>query len=178
MSKLTFNIDKKQVTEGEYINVTWDCPNPDMVSLTIEDGIKSIHQLSDNGSRSIPVSGNADKIILTLRASIGGKVEEKKASVKVKRKVLKAEKVYGSAKSSSSKNWKNIFDFTKVKTWWNGLASKFKLAWTYMPENKKLAYKILGLIMAAMILTSISPKLASLGFLLVVGYLFWVILKK
>ena len=139
MSKLTFNIDKKQVAEGEYINVTWDCSNPDMVSLTVEDGIKSIHQLSDSGSRSIPASGNADKIILTLRASI---------------------------------------DFSKIKTWWNGLASKLKLAWTYMPENKKLAYKILGLIMVAMILTSISPKLATLGFLLVVGYLFWVIIKK
>ena len=47
-----------------------------------------------------------------------------------------------------------------------------------MPENKKLAYKILGLIMVAMILTSISPKLATLGFLLVVGHLFWVIIKK
>ena len=176
MSKLTFNIDKKQVAEGEYINVTWDCPNPDMVSLTVEDGIKSIHQLSDSGSRSIPASGNADKIILTLRASIGGKVEEKKATVKVKRKVLKAEKVYGSAKSS--KSWKNPIDFSKIKTWWNGLASKLKLAWTYMPENKKLAYKILGLIMVAMILTSISPKLATLGFLLVVGHLFWVIIKK
>ena len=176
MSKLTFNIDKKQVAEGEYINVTWDCPNPDMVSLTVEDGIKSIHQLSDSGSRSIPASGNADKIILTLRASIGGKVEEKKATVKVKRKVLKAEKVYGSAKSS--KSWKNPIDFSKIKTWWNGLTSKLKLAWTYMPENKKLAYKILGLIMVAMILTSISPKLATLGFLLVVGHLFWVIIKK
>ena len=54
MSKLTFNIDKKQVAEGEYINVTWDCPNPDMVFLTVEDGIKSIHQLSDSGSRSAP----------------------------------------------------------------------------------------------------------------------------
>ena len=176
MSKLTFNIDKKQITEGEYINVTWDCPNPDMVSLTVEDGIKSIHQLSDSGSRSIPASGNADMITLTLRASIGGKVEEKKATVKVKRKVLKAERVYGSAKSS--KGWKNPFDFSKIKTWWNGIVSKFKLAWTYMPENKKLAYKILGLIMVAMILTSISPKLATLGFLLVVGYLFWVIFKK
>ena len=80
--------------------------------------------------------------------------------------------------AKSSKSWKNPIDFSKIKTWWNGLASKLKLAWTYMPENKKLAYKILGLIMVAMILTSISPKLATLGFLLVVGYLFWVIIKK
>ncbi len=36
----------------------------------------------------------------------------------------------------------------------------------------------MGLIMAAMIRTSISPKLASLGFLLVVGYLMWIILKR
>ena len=176
MSKLTFNIDKKQVTERECFTITWDCPNPDMVSLSIEDGVKSLHQLSDSGSRSFPASGNADKITLTLRASIGGKVEEKKAYVKVKRKVLKAEKVHGSAKSS--KSWQNPIDFSKMKPWWNGLISKFKLAWTYMPENKKLAYKILGLIMVSMVLTSISPKLASVGFLLVVGYLFWVIFKK
>ena len=174
---MTFSIDKKQVQEGEYFTVSWDCQNPDMVSMTVEDGSRSQFQLPDSGSRAIQASGNADKIVLTLRASIGGKVEEKKAAVKVKRKVLKAEKVRRSPKSSSS-GGKKAFDFSKISSWWNNFTSRLKMAWSYMPENKKLAYKILGLILLAMILAGISPKLMGVGLILVVGYLMWIILKR
>ena len=66
----------------------------------------------------------------------------------------------------------------RIRSWWNRVTSRFKLAWTYMPENKKMAYKILGLILAALFLANLSPRLLSLGFFIVVGYLMWIILKK
>ena len=177
MGKLSFNIDKKQVTEHEHVTVSWDCENPDQVTLTVEDGTRSIHQLPDSGSRVIEASGNADRMTLTLRAVIGGKAQEKSATVKVKRKVLKAEKVHSAPRSSSGgrKSW---FDLSKIKGWWSRTTAGFKNAWTYMPENKKLATKILGLMCAIMLLTSFAPKLFPLGLLAIMGYLTWIILKR
>lgn len=112
MGKLSFNIDKKQVTEHEHVTVSWDCENPDQV---------------------------------TLRAVIGGKA------------------------------W---FDFSKVKDWWSRTSAGLKTAWTYMPENKKLATKILGLMCAVMLVTGFAPKLFPLGLLAIMGYLTWIILKR
>lgn len=177
MGKISFNIDKKQVAEHEYVTVSWDCENPDQVTLTVEDGTRSVHQLPDSGSRVIEASGNADRMTLILRAVIGGKTQEKSATVKVKRKVLKAEKVHGTPHggSGSGKDW---FDFTKVKDWWSRTSAGLKTAWTYMPENKKLATKILGLMCAVMLLTSFAPKLFPLGLLAIMGYLTWIILKR
>ena len=177
MSKITFNIDKRQVQEGESVTVSWNCESPDMVTLTVVDGVKSVHQLGDSGSKTIPATGNADKMVLTLRASIGGKTEEKSATVRVKRKVVKAERVnstpYGKKEKTSSP-----LDFSKVKDWWRRTSDKYKAAWSYMPENKKLATKILGMMLALMILTGFWPKLFSIGLLLIIGYLGWIVLRR
>lgn len=177
MGKLSFNIDKKQVAEHEHVTVTWDCPNPDQVTLTVEDGTRSVHQLPDSGSRVIEASGNADRMTLTLRAVIGGKAQEKSATVKVKRKVLKAEKVNGAPYGSqdSAKSW---LGFSKIKDWWSRTTDGLKTSWSYLPENKKLATKILGLMCAVMLLTSFAPKLFPLGLLAIMGYLTWIILKR
>ncbi|MBR1782751.1 MAG: hypothetical protein IJ753_04450 [Bacteroidales bacterium] len=177
MGKLSFNIDKKQVTEHEHVTVSWDCENPEQVTLTVEDGTKSIHQLPDSGSRVIEASGNADRMTLTLRAVIGGKTQEKSVTVKVKRKVLKAEKVHGAPRGSSGSR-KAWFDFSKVKGWWSRTIAGLKTSWTYMPENKKLATKILGLMCAVMLLTGFVPKLFPVGLIAIIGYLTWIIVKR
>jgi len=163
MSKLSFKIDKKQISVGEYVTVSWDCVNPDMVTLIVQDGGKSVYQLGDSGSRVIQASGSADKMLLTLRASIGGKAEEKSVEVKVKKKVLKAERIPRNP---------------KIKDWWQRTTVGMKTAWTYMPGTKKLAVKIMGLLLVTMILTSISPKLLPLGLFIVVIYLGWYVMKR
>ena len=176
MAGIVFNIDKKQVNEHEWVTVSWDCQNPDQVSLTVEDGTRTVHQLADSGSRSVQASGNADKMVLTLRASIGGKMQEKSVTVKVKRKVLKAEKVHRaprSGRTSGPTEW-----WESIKSWWTKTSAGLKTAWTYMPENKKLASKILGLMCAVMLLTGISPKLFPLGLIAIMGYLTWIIVKR
>ncbi len=177
MGRLSFDIDKKQVVEHEHVTVSWDCENPDQVTLTVEDGGRSVHQLPDSGSRVIEATGNADRMTLTLRAVIGGKTQEKSATVKVKRKVLKAEKVHGASRGGSGgrKAW---FDFAKVKAWWLRASAGLKTAWTYLPENKKLATKILALMCAVMLLTSFAPKLFPIGILAIMGYLTWIIVKR
>jgi hypothetical protein len=159
MSRIILTTDKKKVPEGEYITVTWDCPTPDMVTLTVEDGSISVHQLGDSGSKVFQASGNADEMKFILRASIGGKIDEKTAKVKVKRKVLRAKKA-NRVPGSGRKN------------------NKYKTAWSYLPADKKLAVKVMGLVTVIMILTSISPKLLPLGLIALVGYLGWVVMKR
>ncbi len=177
MKVMKFKVDKSKVTEGESFNVSWECSNPDMVSLTIEDGTKNHIQLPDSGVRAILASGNSDKINIILKASVGGKIEEKKACVKVRRKVLKAERVDRAPRSQRSSG-KKLFDFSRIGDWFKKQTTMFKTAWSYMSADKKLAYKVLGLIMVTMILTSFSPKLLAVGLGGTVGYLIWQILKK
>jgi len=172
---MTFNIDRKQVSEGEYVTVSWECQTPDMVTLSVEDGGKTIYQLGDSGSRVIRASGNADKMVLTLRVATGGRTEEKTLTVKVKRKVLKAEKVNYAPRNGEKKK---KFDLSRIKDGWSRFTAQSKTAWTYMPAEKKLAYKIMGLMVLVLALNSISPKLYTLGVILVVGYLSWIILRK
>ena len=47
-----------------------------------------------------------------------------------------------------------------------------------MPEDKRMAYITLGLITFAMLLTSLSKKLTGVGFIMIVSYLMWIILKR
>ena len=35
MSKFSFNIDKRQIQEGENITVSWNCESPDMICLSL-----------------------------------------------------------------------------------------------------------------------------------------------
>jgi len=175
MGRITLATDKKRISEGEYITVSWDCQNPDMVSLTVDDGGRSVHQLGDSGSKVLQASGNADRMILTLRASVGGKIEEKSATVKVERKVLKAEKVNRSPRSGPDNR---KFDLARIKDWWSRTTMQYKTAWNYLPEEKKLAVKVMGLLAATMLLTAISPKLLPIGLIGLVGYLGWVVMKR
>lgn len=147
-----------------------------MVSLTVEDGAKSQIPLPDNGSRTISASGNADKIVLTIHASIGGRVQVKKAVVKVTRNVVKTERVHHRTRSSPGN--KKIFDLSKIASWWNTFSFRMKTTWAYMPEDKRMAYITLGLITFAMLLTSLSKKLTGVGFIMIVSYLMWIILKR
>lgn len=139
---MKFRTDKTKVHEGENFIVSWDCENPEMVSLTVEDGAKSQIPLPDNGSRTISASGNADKIVLTLHASIGGRVQVKKAVVKVTRNVVKTEKVHHRTRSSPGN--KKIFDLSKIASWWNTVSFRMKTTRAYMPEDKRMAYITLG----------------------------------
>ncbi len=50
MKVMKFKVDKSKVTEGESFNVSWECENPDMASLTIEDGTKNHIQLPDRSN--------------------------------------------------------------------------------------------------------------------------------
>ena len=173
MEKIYFTVDKKKVTEGEYITASWECQNPDMVTLSILDGEKTVYQLGDSGSKVIQASGNADKMILTLRASIGGKVEEKNATVRVKRKVLKAEKTF-----YTPGNGKRAPFFSAIKDNWARITSQYKVAWSYLSETKKLALKVTVLLTIAIALSAISPKLLPWGVMAIVGYLGWIVVKR
>ena len=172
---MKLSTDKKHVHVGESFIVSWDCRNPETVSLIVEDGEKSLIPLSDSGSRTIFASGKADKIVLTLHASIGGRVQEKKVVVKIKRNVIKAERRHRCTRSSSSS--RNTFGRSKIVSWWNTVSYRIKAIWAYVPEDKRIAYITLGLVMFAMILTRLSNRLSSAGFIMVVSYLMWIILK-
>ena len=65
-----------------------------------------------------------------------------------------------------------------MKAWWLRASAGLKTAWTYLPENKKLATKILALMCAVMLLTSFAPKLFPIGILAIMGYLTWIIVKR
>lgn len=171
-----FNIDKTTVTEGDIVELRWDCGAAEKVFLTIDNGYKSTRIETDrNGSKKFRLNRSRGKTILTLEAVTGGKSERKRIGVKVKRlKSTKAE----SFDNSQFRQARDTFARKPLRERWELLKPAIRTAWQYMPEKKRTAYKILGILLLLMLLAAIAPKLMELILLLLAGYMLYTIFRK
>jgi hypothetical protein len=55
---------------------------------------------------------------------------------------------------------------------------RLSYAWQYVPAQKKLAYKLLLLLLVVMLISAFIPKATYFGLLAVAAYLLWYIYKK
>lgn len=83
--QLTLETDKRKAKEGEYIDISWDCPVcPDSLMLIFDSGHKTNKiVVSDSGSTRIAVPNCNGKFIIRLVAGIGGKKATKEVTVRV-----------------------------------------------------------------------------------------------
>ncbi|MCI2082384.1 MAG: hypothetical protein LKJ93_04265, partial [Bacteroidales bacterium] len=122
------------------------------------------------------------KTILTLRVVENGKLKKKEISIKVKKekpqKARPADNTGRRRNGSCGKSCPLNNFFAKAKSDFGNFFCRMKSVWNYLPDKKKLAYIVLGLIIVVMILASISPKLLIFGLMAIALYLFWIIFKK
>lgn len=171
--QINLSVDKNKVTEGDIVEVTWSCSPADRIQFTLDNGFKANSiDVESSGSKKFRLNRSKGRTHLVIAVQYGGKTYYRSVTVRVRKmKATKAEKVYDytGAKGVRANGLKNS---------WLNFKSKMKMAWSYMPENKRLAYKVLTALCVVALLSLISPKILSIGLLVVSGYLCYVIFKK
>lgn len=175
-NNLTFELDRNTIAEGECVDVSWACAEPEMVSLVVEDGSqRNTYPLDDSGIKRIFLNGPKQATI-TLKASVGGKVYSRSAVVRITPRLKQ--------KAERPKR-ERTYRARPVESWWSRMGYKLRsrwhslrYGWSCMPERKRLAYTVLWLLLLVMMLYNISPSLLFLGLIGVVGYLMWIIFKR
>jgi hypothetical protein len=174
MEKMTFTTDRTTVTEGEIVEVRWDCPGAESVDLSIDNGYKtSVIPLETSGSKRFRLNRSKGRTRLVLTAHVGGKGFSKAIKIKVKEiPVTKAETVdQRGEKMGWLKRWMNMPK-------WQSLLTRYRQGRQAMPKEKKLASNLLLMLGAVLLLGAIFPILLPVGIFALACYLLWVVMKR
>lgn len=171
-----FTIDKNIVTEGDTVEIRWDCSGAEKTFLTIDNGFKSTRlEIENSGSKKFRLNRSRGKTGLTLEAVENGKTTRKRLGVKVKK--LRTTRTQ-TVNNEEFRRQREEFARKPFREKWTLIKAAARSAWQYMPEKKRSAYKILGVLLLVLLLVSISPIILSIGILALAIYLVSIILKK
>ena len=174
--RMTFEIDRRTVTEGDVVEITWSCEEADSVNLTIDNGYRNTNiPLELTGSKRFRLNRSRGKTHLSLAVIIKGKVYSKKIDVRVKPiPTVRAQTVDSKGKPLG-----------KMKIWWQNMLTKWhnfcvrtKMDVSALPESKQVALRALVILGIVLLLCAKWPKLLMFGLVAIVGYLLVVLLKK
>lgn len=174
--QFVFTIDRNTVTEGDTVEIRWDCSGAEKTFLTIDNGFKATRlEIENAGSKKFRLNRSKGKTLLTLEAMANGKTTRKRIGVRVKK--LKTTRTQ-TVNDEVFRRQREEFARKPFREKWQLLKTAARTAWQYMPEKKRNAYRILGLILLVLLLLSISPIVLSVGLLALAVYVVCVILKK
>lgn len=174
MEHMTFTTDRTTVTEGDIVEVRWDCPGAEGVDLTIDNGYKSsVIPLETSGSKRFRLNRSKGRTRLVLTARVDGKGFSKAIRVKVKEIPLtKAETVDHRGKPMG---WaKRLWNMPK----WQSFLTRYRQGRQAMPKEKKLASNLLLMLGAVLLLGTLIPFVLPLGLFALACYLMWIVLKR
>lgn len=171
---MTFTIDKTSVTEGDIVEVRWDCPGADSAELTLDNGYKTTTlPLPLNGDKRFRLNRSKGRTKLTITAHVGGKDYSKTLKVKVKEiPVTKAETVDHRGRTVSKlRQWLNLPK-------WQMLLQRYRQGRQAMPQDKRLASRLLLILGVVLLLAAIFPMLLLVGLFALAMYLMWIVLRR
>ena len=174
MEKMTFTTDRTTVTEGEIVEVRWDCPGAESVDLSIDNGYKtSVIPLETSGSKRFRLNRSKGRTRLVLTAHVDGKGFSKAIKVKVKEiPVTRAETV---DQRGNAMGWaKRLWNQPK----WQAMLTRYRQGRQAMPKEEKLASNLLLMLGAVLLLGAVIPFVLPLGLFALACYLLWVVLKR
>lgn len=171
---MTFTVDRTSVTEGDVVEVRWDCNGADRVELTIDNGFKvSTMPVDVEGSKRFRLNRSKGHTDLTVRVWVDGKEDSKTLRVKVKPiPVTEAETVDDRGRHVSGfRQW-----WQTIMTRWQSSAGNRRLQ--SLPPTKRMAVRDAGLLLVVLAVSFIAPGLLRLLLIVLVAYLLWQALKK
>lgn len=173
---ITFVTNRSVVTEGDVVELRWECPNAQQVSLLIDNGFKNTQiDLEMSGVKCFRLNRSKGKTKLVLSATINGRIYKEAQHVKVKPlETVHAETV--DQHGNSVGKGKQLMQ--RLMTKWQTFKRTFKYNWSMLPEKKQVAGKALGIMVLASVIAIIFPRLHSLGMLAVTVYLAVVFFRK
>ena len=173
---MIFEIDRNSVTEGDIVEIRWQCEGAEMVKLVIDNGFRTTEiPLETNGTKRFRLNRSKGKTHLTIAVTINGKIHRKTIKVRVKKiPTVKADTVDSNGKKMHlpSQWWQ------KMLTNWHAFAAKARMAMNTLPERKQGALKMLALIGTLLIITSIWPSLYSAVIIVLIIYNIIILLRK
>lgn len=162
---MTFKVDRTSVTEGDVVEVQWDCTGADRVELKIDNGYKcSVMALAISGTKRFRLNRSKGRTSLTITAWVGEKHGSKTIKVRVQDvPTARAETVddHGQRVNPAS-------------GWWQRLQKH----WHQLPPDKRVANNALLILAASWLLSLISQGLFLVGMLGLIVYLFYVIYHR
>lgn len=174
--RMTFSIDRHTVTEGDIVEITWQCDGADSVWLTIDNGFKTTDiPLDISGTKRFRLNRSKGRTKLMIHANIGGNRYSKSLRVRVKKMpTVRAETVDQQGRRQGAlKQW-----WQKQMTKWHDFRGRLKYSLNALPERKQMAVKMLVILGLVLIISAIWPRLYSIALPLVVIYLTIVLLKR
>ena len=174
--RMTFDIDRRKVTEGDVVEITWQCEGAEQVALTIDNGYKASSMALDiAGNKRFRLNRSKGRTRLTVTASVAGKDYSKTIKVKVSSMpVTHAETVDRNGRPVGPlRQW-----LDRLGPRWQSARSRLRLSWQAMSPAKQLATRILLIIAAIMLLSALWPAFLFIGMTGLAIYLFWVVWKR
>ena len=162
---MTFDVDRTTVTEGDVVEVRWDCTGADRVELKIDNGYKaSVLALETSGSKRFRLNRSRGRTALTITAWKDGKHGSKTLKVRVKElETTRAETVDDKGKRIGA-----------TQEWWQQVRAR----WGAMPAEKRLASRISLILCGLILLGMLLPRLFLLGLLGLMVYLLYIVWKR
>lgn len=126
-SRLTLSTDRKSASEGEFIEIKWNCDAcPESLSLTIDSGYKcDTIAVADSGSTRIAMSRSKGKTVITLKGVISGKKVSETVDIRIRNSSRKSGK-------GGMKMWKE-----KIQAGWYVFRAQMKYWWLSQKKWQK-----------------------------------------
>lgn len=151
--KISLSTNKKSASEGEFIDVNWNCDAcPDSLLLAIDSGYKRYTiPVADSGSTRIVMSRSKRKTTITLKALISGKRVSKSTSIRVRN--CKQSRT-ASADSAGSMKMRR----EKLYAKWCVFCAQMKYWWLSLKKWQKALYIALLALWFAMLVLPLCSK--------------------
>lgn len=179
---MDFKADKTRVSEGEIVEVKWNCPKAESVKISINNGFKSATaDVEKEGSKKYKLNRSNGQTVITLDALENGKPVKKEIKIKVRAPKPQKEKVYEARPSGDSgkkyDQYKRM-DRRPFREKWETFKTRLKYFWQSLPPQKKQAYILLFIIFVVMIVSSFYPRIIFFGMSALALYLLWTLMKR
>ena len=145
--KLSLSTNKKSASEGEFIDVKWNCDAcPDSLLLAIDSGYKCYTvPIADSGSTRIVMTRSKKKTTITLKALISGKRVSKSTSIRVRNsKQSRSSSADGAGRMKMRRE--------KLYAKWCVFRAQMKYWWLSLKKWQKALYIALLVLWFAMLL--------------------------
>lgn len=174
--RMTFQADHRAVTEGDVVELTWDCTGSEQTELTIDNGFRATQlTLEAAGSKRFRLNRSKGRTHFTIAAIVDGKTYRKKIAVQVRpMPTVHAETIdhRGRKVGTLGQWWQGVV--TKRHDW----RAKTRMALQSLPERKQMAVKLLAIIGVAMMVSAFWPAATTIGLTLMMVYLLIVLMRR
>ena len=164
-NRMTFDIDRTTVTEGDVVEVRWNCTGADRVELKIDNGYKaSVLPLDISGTKRFRLNRSKGRTALTITAWKDSKHGSKTIRVRVKEMTTThAETIDQKGRTMGP-----------IRQWWQQTRPRLQA----LPAEKRIAMRTLAILAVILLLASFLPAILGIGIVALMIYLLYIIWKK